>query len=136
MAMPDYAAMMSRITPHRADDIDDLTKRFDAHAPTRGREVFPPLDAVPVPEPRFRREDAICVGFRVAGELPGAAERAVRLAALALERDVEIVILSEDGSSGLERFGFRVERVPGAAAEAHDDWHEQVRRFWGLDQIL
>ncbi len=136
MTMPDYWAMMSRITPHRADEIDDLTARFDPHAPARGREVFPALAAVPFPEPRFKRDDAICVGFRVAGELPGAAERALRLAALALERDVEVIILSQDGRAGLERFGFRVELIPDAAADPQGDWTEQIRRFWGLDQTL
>ncbi len=134
--MPDYWTILTRIAPHRADDIDDLTALFDPAPVPPGRDVFPAIGALPLPEPRFKREDAICVGFRVTGEGPDAAERAMRLAALALERDVEIVILSEDGQAGLERFGFRVERVPGPDAGAHGVWMEQVRRFWGLDQIL
>ena len=134
MLMPEYAAMMSRITPHCADDVDDLTARFDHRAATRGKDVFPALEGAPLPQPNFKRGDAICVGFRVAGELPDAAERAMRLAALALERDVEIIILSEDGLAGFERFGFRVERVP--ASGQRDDWTQQVRRFWGLDHVF
>ena len=134
--MPDYWAVLARATPQRADDVDALTAPFDPHPVPRGRTIFPALAALPAREPRFRRDDAICVGFRVAGDGADTAERAMRLAALALERDVEIVILSEDGRPGLERFGFRVERVPDATSPAREDWIEQVRRFWGLDQIL
>ena len=39
-----------------------------------------------------------------------ASDRAMLLAAFAIERDVQIVVLSEADRSGLERFGFRVER--------------------------
>ena len=136
MNMQDYATIMSRITPHRADDVDDLTLRFDRCATARGGDFFPALGSVPSPEPRFKREDAICVGFRMAGEPDDAAERAARLAAMALERDVEVIILSEDGFAGLERFGFRVERIPPSAGEPRHDWIDQVRRFWGLDLVF
>ncbi|WP_299841737.1 hypothetical protein [uncultured Jannaschia sp.] len=132
----DYWTILARVTPHHADDIDDLTAPFGPRPDAPGQDVFPAFDAFPFPEPRFKRDDAICVGFRVSGALPDAAARAMRLAALALERDTGIIVLSEDGLAGLERFGFRVERVPPATAETHDDWSEQVRRFWGLDQIL
>ena len=53
----------------------------------------------------------------------------MRLAAFAIERDVEIVVLSEADCSGFERFGFRVERIAGDTPEERAACEDQIRRF-------
>ena len=131
--MQDYSSIVSRICPHEADDIDYLVASFDPRAAATGADVFPEVAAVLMPEVGFKRVDAICVGFRLATELADAPDRALRLAAMALERDVEIIVLSEIDLSGLERFGFRTERISSCRADAFLD---QVRRFWSLDLVL
>lgn len=136
MEMQECSAIMSRISPHRADDVDDLLSRLEGGTTTPGGDIFPVIGPVPAPGPRFKRADAICVGFRATRDLGDGTEHAMRLAAMALERDVEIIVLSETDLSGLERFGFRTERVPRLDAEAHDSWLDQIRGFWNLDLVL
>ncbi len=60
----------------------------------------------------------------------------MRLAAFAIERDVEIVVLNEADRSGLERFGFRIEQISGDNPEARAACEDQIRRFWNIDLVL
>lgn len=61
---------------------------------------------------------------------------AARYAALAVEKECEVIILSHQNNSGFERFGFRVERVAGADAAANAACIGQLRQFWELEIIL
>ena len=131
-----WNAVVSRIGPHDADDLDRLLAPFDQR-PGGGRDVFPLPEAVLMPDAALKRADSVCVGLRAAATDPAdAADRAMRLAAFAIERDVEIVVLSETDRSGLERFGFRIERIAGDTPEARAACEDQIRRFWNLDLVL
>jgi hypothetical protein len=46
------------------------------------------------------------------------------------------VVLNETDRSGLERFGFRTERISGTTQEARAACEDQIRRFWNLDLVL
>ena len=129
-----WNAVVSRIGPHDADDLDALLAPFDERR-GGGRDVFPLPEAVLMPNAALKRVDAVCVGLR-ATDAGDAADRAMRLAAFAIERDVEIVVLSEADRCGLERFGFRTERVAGDTPEARAACEDQIRRFWNLDLVL
>ena len=132
-----WNAILSRITPLDAEDIDDLTGAFDPRrAPPPGRDLFPEFAAAPMPRVALRRADAVAVGLRVPAPPLDAADRALRLTAFALERDVEVVILAASDLSGFERFGFRSERLPPATAPGAAAWEDQVRRFWNIDLVL
>lgn len=131
-----WTAILSRITRHEAVDIDDITGGFDPRRVAPGRDLFPELSAVLMPQTALKRSDAVCVGYRVQEAPPDAADRAMRLAAFAIERDVEIVVLTESDSSGLERFGFRTERVAGDTQAARGACEDQIRRFWNIDLVL
>jgi hypothetical protein len=61
---------------------------------------------------------------------------AARYAALAIEKECEVIILSHQHNAGFERFGFRVERVAGADADARAACVAQLRQFWDLEIIL
>ena len=136
MDLHDSGAILSRICPHAAEDLDDLLLRFEATDAPRGADLFPPIEAPLLPDIRFKRPDAICVGLRVTDELADAPDRAMRLAAMAIERDAEVIVLSQTDTSGLERFGFRVERIAPDHAAQDDAFLQQVRRFWQLDLVL
>jgi hypothetical protein len=138
MEMQDPTAIIARICPHEADDLDDLLVHFDSRGAgsASGADVFPEFHAVLMPDVRFGRSDAICIGLGLYCELADTPDHAVRLGSMALERDVEVVILSEVDLSGFERFGFRVERVAGGTAAARAACTDQIRRFWKLDLIL
>ncbi len=131
-----WATILSRIVPQAADDLDALMQEFDPRPSQTGRDVFPELRGTLMPQARMKRPDAVCVGLRVAAELPDAADRAMRLAAFAIERDVEIIVLAHSDASGLERFGFRTERVAGDTEAERAACEDQVRRFWNLDLVL
>jgi hypothetical protein len=132
-----WNAILSRIGPHDADDLDALLAPFDLRRGPAGRDVFPLPDAVLMPHAAMKRADAVCVGLRVPrGGAADAADRALRIAAFAIERDVEIVLLNESDRSGLERFGFRSEQIVGDTPEARAACEQQIRRFWNLDLVL
>jgi hypothetical protein len=131
-----WSAILSRIGPQEADDLDALLAPFDARQGILGRDIFPLPEAVLMPQAALKRADAVCVGLRAAPGDDTAADRAMRIAAFAIERDVEIVVLSETDHSGFERFGFRVERIAGDRPEARAACEDQIRRFWNLDLVL
>lgn len=136
MEMQEYSVILSRIGRHAADDLDDLISQFEPRPRVAGSEVFPELEAAFMPDVCFKREDAVCIGFQTEGELDDAADRASRMAAMALERDVEVILLTSGGLSGLERFGFRSEAIAGRTDSARATCLDQVRRFWRLDLVL
>jgi hypothetical protein len=135
MSAERWSDVIVRVTREAPADLDDLI-----HDPAgergAGREIFPLLEADPMPAAPMAREDAVAVGFRVTGPLDDVADRAVRLASFALEEDVEVIILSHVEDSGFERFGFRVERIVGASEEARAACEAQIRRFWNIDLVL
>ena len=86
--------------------------------------------------PEFREADAIVIGVRVREPAPDPADLAVRLAAFGLERNAEVVVLSHRDYSGLERFGFRTERISGEDDSARTECEGQVASFWNLEVII
>ena len=77
-----------------------------------------------------------CIGVRVDAPIEDVADRAMRLGMLAMERDCEIIVLNHLPYSGLERFGFRCERMVGDTPEARAACEAQIRRFWNLDIVI
>ena len=131
-----WSAVLLRIGPQDADDLDELLAPFDRRQGAAGHDIFPLPEGVLMPHAALRRSDAVCIGLRTAAVDGTVADRAMRLAAFAIERDVEITVLSETDYSGFERFGFRIERIAGETAEARDACEDQIRRFWNLDLVL
>jgi hypothetical protein len=76
------------------------------------------------------------IGVRVDAPLPDPAALALRLAAAAVERQVLPVILTTLDRSGLERFGFRTERVTGKAEADRLACEAELARFWNLAIII
>jgi hypothetical protein len=132
-----WSSILPRICQHDADDLDPLLAPFDPRTTEPGRDLFPLPEATLMPAAALKRADAVCVGLRApAGAGGDAVDRALRLAAFAAERDVEVVILAEVDRSGFERFGFRVERIAGETGEERAACEDQIRRFWNLDLLL
>ena len=46
------------------------------------------------------------------------------------------VVLSGSDRSGIERFGFRVDRISGDTAEERAACEDQIRLVWNLDLVL
>ena len=128
--------VLRRLTPCAAQDIDDISCRFDPRFQGTGKAVFPEGAIVPSGEPQFKDKDAVFVGLRVDAPLANPADTALEMATLALEHDAGVVVLTSLDYSGLERFGFRTERICGSDGVADGTCFEQLRRFWGLEMIL
>ena len=131
-----WAAILSRIIPQDTDDLDSVLSEHDPRRRTPGGTLFPHVAAQLQPQTELSREDAVCVGLRAERELDDAADRAMRLAAFATEHDVQIVVLSHVDRCGLERYGFRTERITGDSAEARAACEQQILRFWNIDLVL
>ena len=93
MDLKQWSAILSRIGPHDADDLDELLAHLRPAPKAPGRDIFPLPEAVLMPQTALRRADAVCVGVRAAAADASAFDRAMRLAAFAIERDVQIVVL-------------------------------------------
>jgi hypothetical protein len=53
-----------------------------------------------------------------------------------MEKEVEVIIFNHLDHCGLERFGFRCERITGDTPEEREACEEQIRRFWGIDFVM
>lgn len=130
-----WSSVLARITSQKALNIDTEVSGYDPQrSQNAGRVVFPAESGLPSFDDRKDRRPAIGVFISEAEESKEAI--AARLAALAIERDCEVIALSDEPLSGLERFGFRTERIAGDTDAARAECIEQIRRFWGLEIIL
>ncbi len=129
--------LLSSITKAEPADID-------AELPTasegRSAKAFQLADAPPRP-PSHRLWDAgksgmSFIGVRISEPIQDCTLLAARLAASALERKVIPILLSTIPRTGLERFGFRVERISGATAAERDVVEAELVSFWNLAIII
>lgn len=65
-----------------------------------------------------------------------ASEMAIRYAALAIEKQCDIVILTHQNNAGYERFGFRVERIAGRTEAERQACIDQILRFWDASIVI
>lgn len=131
-----WNAILLRIVRQDADDLDEIAGAFDPLRRSTGRDLFPQMDADLMPLAPLRRTDAVCIGLRPRVEGPDIVDQAMRVAAFALERDVEVVALESGAPSGLERFGFRAESVVGETDAQRAACEDQIRRFWNIDMVM
>lgn len=95
-------------------------------------------DRPPVSARLWEAQDsgASYLGIRLDRQLADPRRAALRLAAAALERGVNPVILTALDHTGFERWGFRIERFvdgPGADRAA---WEAEMTAFWQLALII
>ncbi|MDX1743655.1 MAG: hypothetical protein R3186_08675 [Ruegeria sp.] len=127
--------ILSRTTPKRPVQLDSLITDGQKPKPS-GKIVFPEMDLTPSVSLWERdASNPTYIGVRILKPPKSAYKVARMLAAAAMERDVLPVILCRVDYSGLEQFGFRVERIPDdpAAAQAAE---EEIRKFWDLAIII
>ncbi|MEL7346022.1 MAG: hypothetical protein AAFN59_14395 [Pseudomonadota bacterium] len=130
MATPDWSKVLAGLSPHRPTDLDAQ----DTKAPPPGRLSGP--QRAPSSKLFAQEVERAGIGIRVRTPLADPSALAARLAAIALERDLMPVILSEVPRSGFERWGFRVERISGATQEDRDAMVEEVKAFWAIAVVI
>lgn len=129
-------ALLLRLSPHEPYDLDSLLAPHDRRSPPVGKDIAPCVNAETLPPCRLARPDKVVVATRVRRPLDDPTDTAFRLAALAIQHDVEIVVFSDIDYSGLERFGFRTERVVGRTDPERELCLTQLRHFWGVELVL
>lgn len=135
-----WMSVLARTTVLEATDLDALLYEYDHLAAARvGETIFPPLNETPL-RATGAEDLRPAIGFRVDADAAAhpqiLATRAAELAALAVERDCEIIVISDSPVAGLERFGFRVERLAGDSEDEKEACLQQIRDFWSLAVIL
>lgn len=136
MSTTRWADILARISCNYPENLDDLLRAHDPRSTSSGMEIFPE-DVAPIPFAfEFKDDDTIVVGVRITKAPLDPADLAVQLGTFALERDVEVVVLSHLDDSGLEPFGFRTERISGESEAARTRCENQLARFWNMEVII
>lgn len=131
----DWLASINRITPHQPTNLDHILQPHDPRAKTPGRAVAS-AEVAHSAIPDYGRDDIGYIGFRLREAPENPADMAMRLAALAIEKAAQPILLSYVEYTGLEPFGFRVERITGETEEEQLAWEAQIRALWGIEIIL
>ena len=129
-------ASLLKLTQHEPINLDGVLAEHEPRRNPVGKDIAPCSETSALPPCPFVRSDAVVVAMRVAYPLEDATDVAFRLAALAVEQDIEVVVFSDLDYSGLERFGFRTERIAGATVAERDACVQQLRMFWGAELLI
>lgn len=131
-----WAAVIARITPSGPTDLDAALDTVGAQKPKAGKTSFPPEAANSPLIVEFEEEETVCFGARITKDTPNKTALAMTLAQMADEKAATPIILSHVDICGLERFGFRVERITGETAEEIEACEAQVRDFWNIVLVI
>jgi len=136
MTPDDWLEIVLRITPDSPADLD--ADMFDDLGPGVGVADDAGCAPGPLSARLWDRDDPepASVGVRVTRPLADCADIALRLASIAVERDIYPVILTSLPVSGFEPFGFRVERIAAAPGPERTRQEEELSRFWALALIV
>lgn len=136
MADQGYSEIICRITPALPSDIDDIVLKAMPTHTVPGRDIFPATMNIALLRQEQTSESLVILGIRIKNSLEDPADLAMRLACLAIEKDVLIVVLNYLDYCGLERFGFRVERVSGQTEAEKIICEDDIRNFWNIAMII
>lgn len=136
MTAPERLAVLTRLSPALPEDLDSLLAPFDRRAARVGQDIAPCPAATRLPPVSLARKDGVAIGVDLPVPPADAADLAFRLAALSVEQDVEMIILSGADYSGLERFGFRTERIAGATEAERTACRDQICQLWNIELVI
>ena len=136
-----WLSIMARISAAQPVDLDQLVfKNTEPCAPTTGAQHQSTDMGNGLPPSTYLWEkdekDQSYIGVRVTEPCKDTPQVALRLAAAALERGVNPIILATIAGSGFENFGFRVERLASNDAKAQEAQEKELAAFWNFAMIL
>ena len=135
MSGPGWLEVVGRISGNEPFDLDPIL--IDGSAATEADPLPPARDLTVRSSRLWSRDDAVSyIGVRIDQPPKDIARLALRLASAAAERGVVPIILSTLGRTGLEQFGFRVERLPDGPPEAVDLVEAELREFWDMPIVI
>ncbi|MEE9426973.1 MAG: hypothetical protein V3V25_02380 [Paracoccaceae bacterium] len=139
MNIDNWLKISSRINARKPVDID--SEIFDVAPPeAKGSclEQNYPKDWLPpsLVNWKLEEEDRVSIGIKITERLENFDLVATRLVAMATERAITPIILSTIAPSGLERFGFRVERLAGKTQAQQDACEAELKQFWDIAIVI
>ena len=132
-----WPTVLSRMTAREPVHLDDELEGHDPRfAKTAGTLSFPEdAAASDIPTP-FDSAETVAFAARITEKTKNRVQLAATLAQMAYEKGAEVIILSHVDVSGLERFGFRVERVAGETEADRAACEAQLIRFWNIVFVI
>jgi len=126
-----WCETLTRCVEVPVESLDSILGRFDPEmAVVEGETIWPKGGgSLPLNEETER----VAIGVWVDDVEVSCAALAAQLSSFAVERDCEIIVLTEKHISGLERFGFRTERVKKDIASQS---LFEVQRLWRIEVTL
>ncbi|WMT92614.1 hypothetical protein [Pelagibacterium sp. H642] len=131
-----WGDILTRISANYPENLDDLLAPLDPRTAKPGDEIFPDNVGLLPFASEFKADDTVVIGVRICEPPANPAELAAQFASFALERDVEMVVLSYPDYSSLEQFGFRTERICGKSEAARRLCESQLASFWNMEVII
>jgi hypothetical protein len=125
-----------RISPDAPLSLDVDLAQFDPIAAKPGQALFPDECFREISARLFEPISAICFGVRITEKTTDIDGLAMKVARMAYERNAEPIILSHIAHCGLERFGFRVERVAGQTEAERAACEAELTRFWNIVVVI
>lgn len=135
MTADDWSTIITKIVPQNAESLDDILEGFDARHASVGSCVFPDNNWY-CSQKVFRDPSTVCIGVRVDGDDIDRTDLSMKLASMALEKNVVPIIFSRGDYAGIEKFGFRVEKISGKTEAEKVMCEEQLKRFWNISVVI
>jgi len=137
----DWVNLIVRGSTQCPTDIDEILAGANSLAQDKhGAAIFPNVGADAVALRSSQRESAtiavVLDDAKVRTTDERASDMAMRYAALAIEKQCDIVILTHQNNAGYERLGFRVERIAGKTKSEKKACIDQILQFWGAEIVI
>lgn len=134
--MSDWLTKIGQITPMAPTSMDDTLETLDPRFGKPGSFEFTlEVGDAEIVTP-FGDPEMVAIGVRITKDTPDRVKLAMKLAQMAAEKDAEPVVLSYVDTTGLERFGFRTERIAGANDAERAALEAQVIKFWNIVLVI
>ena len=135
MTADDWSMIITKIAPLNAEPLDDILEVFDIRYTSNGNCILPD-NGWHSSQKAFLNSSTVCIGVRVDGDNIDRTDLSMKLASMALEKEVVPIIFSRGDYSGMEKFGFRVEKISGKTETERLECEEQLKRFWNISVVI
>lgn len=135
MTADEWSMIITKIAPLNAEPLDDILEVFDIRYGSTGSCILPDK-GWHCNQKAFRHSSTVCIGVRVDGDNIDRTDLSMKLASMALEKEVMPIIFSRGDYSGMEKFGFRVEKVSGKTETQRLECEEQLKHFWDISVVI
>jgi len=134
--MSEWLKRIGQITPLTPVSLDAALENLDPRLGKPGSFEFPTGAGEPEIVTPFADPERVAIGVRITEATKDRVQLAMKLAQMAAEKDADPIVLSYVDMTGLERFGFRVERIAGATDEERAVAEAQIIKFWNIVLVI